>query len=48
MTAIGSVLFAVLVWGAIVLVFAVFAYEIYIILRDEGVISGHIPSRDKE
>ena len=48
MTAIGSVLFAVLVWGAIVLVFAVFVYEIYVILRDGGVASGRISPKDEE
>ena len=48
MAAIGSVLFAVLVWGAIVLVFAVFAYEMYVIMRDVGAVAERIPSRDKE
>jgi hypothetical protein len=48
MTAISSVLFTVLVWGAVVLVVVVFTYEMYVILRDGGVISGHISSRDTE
>lgn len=38
MAAIGSTLFAALVWGAIALVLVIFVYELYAIVRDLGLL----------
>lgn len=38
MTAVGTLAFAVLVWGAVALVLAVFVYEAYAVARDLGII----------
>jgi len=38
--AIGSALFAALVWGAVALVLAVFGYVLYAVGRDAGLLPG--------
>lgn len=38
MAAIGATAFAVLLWGALLAVFAVFCYEVYVLVRSAGLV----------
>lgn len=39
MAAIGATAFAALVWGSVALVLAVFAYEVYVLARESGLLA---------